>query len=139
MAIRNEKQSEESGGLGDALSRSTKYGRAIIPMFYDDGIRFVGIMRHAVAVEEFIAEHPVTASSVHRKLVARPCGFLVTGSIVPMGKSAFEYKRTHRLCSSEVLRGLRCATSVPYTLSPCALNRFIQHQSRLLPCGLDCR
>jgi hypothetical protein len=73
MAIRNEKQSEESGGLGDALSRSTKYGRAIIPMFYDDGIRFVGIMPHAVAVEEFIAEHPVTAhGEVRIRVQAHP-------------------------------------------------------------------
>ena len=40
----------ESGGSADAISLYEKLERVIIPMFYDDRSRFLGIMRHAIAV-----------------------------------------------------------------------------------------
>jgi starch phosphorylase len=48
-AIDDEKRSD-SGGLRDAASLYDKLERVIIPMFYDDRSRFIGIMRHAIAV-----------------------------------------------------------------------------------------
>ncbi len=49
-AIGPEKRSEENGSSGDAVSLNEKLERVIIPMFYDDRARFIGIMRHAIAV-----------------------------------------------------------------------------------------
>jgi starch phosphorylase len=49
-AIGDEKRIEENSGLGDAASLYEKLERVIIPMFYNDRARFIGIMRHAIAV-----------------------------------------------------------------------------------------
>jgi starch phosphorylase len=49
-AIGAEKRSEASGGAWDAVSLYEKLERVIMPMYYDDRSRFVGIMRHTIAV-----------------------------------------------------------------------------------------
>ena len=48
-AIGDEKR-RESGGTEDAVSLYEKLERVIIPMFYDERDCFIGIMRHAIAV-----------------------------------------------------------------------------------------
>lgn len=49
-AIGPEKRSEDNGSSRDADSLYDKLERVITPMFQSDRSRFIGIMRHAIAV-----------------------------------------------------------------------------------------